>query len=207
MNKPNLPDDWTVEQVAVARWNAGEHPYFSTDVAEQLTCGYGKCDNGSFEYPLYPAEEYLDKMKKKPKQTLWGSIINVSDQIDNARDEQQVFMKVVEEIGELAQEIAIHRGQSYKTAGPDGIIGEAIDAINALVDLIHIHAPKLTEEDAAKIAYTKQLKWLAAFQAQQARDVVIEEHDYATGDYNISLHESTSGASGWKDKVVEGTQK
>lgn len=98
--------------------------------------------------------------------SLWDSVVGVSDRIINNRHEQQIFMKAVEEMGELAVEVAIHRGESYKTPGPDGIVGEAIDVINCLLDLIHVHAPHMTEADVAAIARVKQLKWEKAIDKQ-----------------------------------------
>jgi len=51
------------EQEALKRWEAGKTPMFSTGICESLTCGYGKLDEyGYWEFPLYPAEKYLEKM-------------------------------------------------------------------------------------------------------------------------------------------------
>lgn len=50
------------EQHALDLWNAGEQPSFSTGICESLTCGYGTLDDsGYWEFPLYPAEQYLGK--------------------------------------------------------------------------------------------------------------------------------------------------
>lgn len=52
------------EQEAQRRWAAGELPSFSSDLAEFLTCGYGHLNSyGEFEFPLYPAEDYLPNRK------------------------------------------------------------------------------------------------------------------------------------------------
>jgi len=54
--------DLLAEFEAKKRWAAGEVPSFSTDLCESLTCGYGKLsDYGYWEFPLYPAEDYLEK--------------------------------------------------------------------------------------------------------------------------------------------------
>ena len=59
-------EDMVKEYEALRRWNAGECPSFSSDIAEFLTCGYGKLDGyGNWEFPLYPAEDYCKKMRKR----------------------------------------------------------------------------------------------------------------------------------------------
>ena len=99
---------------------------------------------------------------KMKKTTLWDSVVEISDQIHNDRKIQDVFMKTMEEIGELSQEIMIHNGTSYKKPGSDGVSGEAIDVLNCIIDLIHVYDPSLTEKDIATIARVKQQKWLSA---------------------------------------------
>lgn len=56
--------DMVHEHEAIKRWEAGEQPGFSTGICESLTCGYGNLDNyGYWEFPLYPAEDYLKSKK------------------------------------------------------------------------------------------------------------------------------------------------
>ena len=43
----------------------------------------------------------------------------------------------------LPEELTIATGMTYKTPGPDGVIGESIDAIISLVDMIYVHAQKM----------------------------------------------------------------
>ena len=61
--------DLIKEHEAELRWQSGQRPSFSTGICESLTCGYGKLDyNGYWEFPLYPAEDYLPNgMKTKEK--------------------------------------------------------------------------------------------------------------------------------------------
>lgn len=60
--------DLVAEYEAKKRWEAGEEPSFSTGICENLTCGFGVYDDyGYFEFPLYPAEEYLIKLKARRK--------------------------------------------------------------------------------------------------------------------------------------------
>jgi hypothetical protein len=88
------------------------------------------------------------------------SVINATSKtVGQFRDETSVMMHVMEEVGELALELAIHNGTSYKTAGPDGVIGEAMDSIICLMDLIYCHKPDITETELEEIAIKKCLKW------------------------------------------------
>lgn len=49
------------EQEAIRRSELGDKPTFSTGICGSLTCGYGKLDdNGYWEFPLYPVENYLN---------------------------------------------------------------------------------------------------------------------------------------------------
>ena len=58
--------DLVHEQEALRRWEAGEMPTFSQGICETLTCGYGRLSHyGYWQFPLYPAEEYLELCKQR----------------------------------------------------------------------------------------------------------------------------------------------
>jgi len=95
-----------------------------------------------------------DKMK-----TLITETFKYSDQIQNNRNPFYVLSKITEELGELSVEVQIAEGVSYKQAGKDGVVGEGIDLITCVLDLIHIIYPELTEEDLVKVAIPKLEKW------------------------------------------------
>lgn len=58
--------DLVAEYEAVKRWDAGEIPMFSYAISDELTCGFGRCDNyGFWEFPLYPADDYSKKLRNK----------------------------------------------------------------------------------------------------------------------------------------------
>lgn len=86
-------------------------------------------------------------------------ILNIAATIKNGRNSSQVFKYVIEEIGELATELNIEDGFSSKDPGEDGIVGEAMDAIICLVDLIYIHQPGITEDELTQICVNKLKKW------------------------------------------------
>lgn len=82
-----------------------------------------------------------------------------SREISNSRDLCSVMLKVVEEVGELGTEVNIATGKSYKQPGPDGVVGECVDAIAALVDLIYIYDPSITEQQLIQLTHAKMHKW------------------------------------------------
>jgi NTP pyrophosphatase (non-canonical NTP hydrolase) len=76
------------------------------------------------------------------------------------RTKYSVLSSTMAELGELAEEVMIERGNSYKGAGVDGIIGEAVDTIVCLLDLIHLANPDMTEQELDEIALKKLNKWV-----------------------------------------------
>lgn len=71
-----------------------------------------------------------------------------------------VFLQAQAEMGELAEEINIHTGLLNKPAGKDGILGEAIDSILCLLDLIHVLDPNIAQGIVNDIAQAKLDKWI-----------------------------------------------
>lgn len=88
-----------------------------------------------------------------------GITLTVSKHIKTERSVQDVLCYVMEEIGELSTEVAIKYGNSYKEAGKDGIIGEAVDAIINLIDLIRIDDPEITHNEIMSYVLAKLNKW------------------------------------------------
>lgn len=84
----------------------------------------------------------------------------VSDQIKDNRDLNDILNATVQEVGELATEISIHKGYRKAPQGKDGIVGEAIDSIVCLLDIIRRYDPLVTREDIERIAAVKLNKWV-----------------------------------------------
>ncbi|HET8688418.1 MAG TPA: hypothetical protein VFM18_17545 [Methanosarcina sp.] len=91
--------------------------------------------------------------------SLFEVINKTSKEVPPGRTEADVMLHLVEEVGELALELAIHRGSSYKKAGEDGVIGEAIDSLINALDIIYVHKPDITEEELIAYAVKKCQKW------------------------------------------------
>jgi NTP pyrophosphatase (non-canonical NTP hydrolase) len=86
-------------------------------------------------------------------------VFETSKQIDNGRSMQQVMLTVMEEVGELAVEIGIVNGTKDREPGKDGIIGESADVIAAVLDVVFLANPNLTETEFKKILQGKLDKW------------------------------------------------
>lgn len=58
--------DLVNEYEAKRRWDAGDLPCFSSNIVDQVTCGYGKLSEyGEWQFPLYPSSKYLRLTKKR----------------------------------------------------------------------------------------------------------------------------------------------
>lgn len=82
---------------------------------------------------------------------------------DATRHEDYVMKKCVEELGELALEINISQGLSYKEQGKDGIKGEAVDLAICALDMFALQCHNMTPEEIERefLSYmlTKLNKW------------------------------------------------
>ena len=87
-------------------------------------------------------------------------IFNVSDFVLNNRSPITVLTKLMEEVGELSTEIAIDCGISSKQPSEDGILGECVDVLITVFDIIKLHQPNITEEELLKVVELKCNKWI-----------------------------------------------
>ena len=92
--------------------------------------------------------------------SLVTDILGYSKEIQNGRTINSIWKHFLSEVSELSFEVDVLNGDlPPEHGGPDGIIGEAIDGILCLVDLIHQHNPEITEEELRAIAAKKLEKW------------------------------------------------
>lgn len=77
---------------------------------------------------------------------------------------QSTFNASIAEIGELAVEVNCETGFHYKDSGVDGVVGEAIDVMICMYDMIHHVAPNLTQQQFNEIVHVKCSKWVAGEQ-------------------------------------------
>jgi hypothetical protein len=91
--------------------------------------------------------------------SLFNHIISYSKSIRDERTVNDVLIHSFTEMGELALEVQINSGKSYKESGVDGVIGEALDVICCMIDIIYIENPNITEEEIMNLATEKLEKW------------------------------------------------
>jgi NTP pyrophosphatase (non-canonical NTP hydrolase) len=105
-------------------------------------------------------------------------ILKSSNRVDDGRIPYYVLSKCMEEMGELATEVAVSQGHGYKTAGKDGVIGEIADTIASLVDLAYLELrkenPEITIDEINEILHKtvvpKLFKWESSVQKHLAKE-------------------------------------
>lgn len=90
-----------------------------------------------------------------------SQIFRISDEIKDSRKVSDALLYAMTEIGECSEEHLISTGYSSKKAGADGVVGEAIDAIICLIDVIRLHDKNITKEQLEEITNRKLAKWKA----------------------------------------------
>lgn len=98
--------------------------------------------------------EYFDRPRSMIEATFAAS-----DSIKDGRAARFVYQHACSEMDELDAEIV--QKQNGLEPGPDGIVGEAIDVILCMLDLIHLERPEMTEAEIAAYAEIKLAKWIA----------------------------------------------
>ncbi len=81
-----------------------------------------------------------------------------SEKIKNGRTIRSAFEHMQGEANELDLEITLKN--TGMPAGPDGIVGEAIDVISCALDVIFLHKPDITDEELHAIMIKKMEKWV-----------------------------------------------
>lgn len=114
--------------------------------------------------PCQPTSNSIEKEK-----TMIQEIFSVSGVVA-PRTRYEVLASLMEEVGELATEVAIEEGYSQKEVGKDGIIGEAIDIITCALDIIwvtHKYLPPEVLENKVRIILKSKLEKWKSKKAQQ----------------------------------------
>ena len=81
-----------------------------------------------------------------------------SDSVKDGRNPHKILAYALSEFGELADEV--NASSEGHAPGEDGIVGEAIDVIVNMLDIIHVTHPYITEQDLTKLMHKKCNKWL-----------------------------------------------
>lgn len=103
------------------------------------------------------------------KPTLVGTVLDISKQADKYHGDRSlddILKHGKGELDETQEEVDIVMGRRPGPAGVDGVIGESVDTILCMLDLIYKTDPTITEEDLVAIAGMKGAKWLRQIKAK-----------------------------------------
>lgn len=110
-------------------FDASDYGYEENGVVTNLTCS--NC--GAF-WEGHSIEGHNNSIKTT---TDLKQIILKCRDIETPRTTSGVYFKLSEEVGELATELNVKYHGAYKGEGEDGIIGECVDAIICLCDILN----------------------------------------------------------------------
>lgn len=89
---------------------------------------------------------------------IYSIISTFSKNIGIPRKPKDVFLQVVEEVGELGKEIRVKYDDNYYKKGDiDGILGESCDILIALIDILTLEG--FTKEEIEETIIKKCMKW------------------------------------------------
>lgn len=103
--------------------------------------------------------DWVSAKRDVKSKSLVEETLDMAHSIDNNRTISDILTHLVSEVGELAQEVIIKEGRSYKDPSEDGLTGEALDIIICALDIIYITDPYITEEELTERVLTKLDKW------------------------------------------------
>ena len=92
-------------------------------------------------------------------QDILDVVRHFSSLIQNGRTIDDIVRHGKLEMVELDEEVLAIKYPTEFTPGKDGIVGEAIDVIACMLDLIFVHAPDTTDEQINAILLSKCEKW------------------------------------------------
>lgn len=132
----------------------------------------------STHYDKKVAESTVAIMNSREvKPTLVGTVLELSREADKYHGDRtidEIFAHGAGELKETLDEVDIVMGRLPGPPGKDGVIGESIDTILCMLDLIYKTDPTITEEQIVAIAELKGAKWIrqikAKFDAAKAAD-------------------------------------
>lgn len=168
------------------RFNVGDRIQFTEDYGQQAKAGdtgtvseveldslgrheedliYVELDNGNVNVIAFACRMRKLQVSPEPKEddlshlSILQLIGNVSERV-GTRNTDAILKSLMEEVGELATELAIEDGTKKREASPDGVEGEAIDVLVVIVDLLHLRfGKKLYSQEFRDRVQAKLNKW------------------------------------------------
>jgi hypothetical protein len=94
---------------------------------------------------------------------------NVSVRV-GTRNVDAIFKSLVEEVGELSTELSIEAGTKKRQPSPDGVVGEAIDVLVVILDLLHLKLGNdITGQAFLDRVQSKLNKWEAGASVREGK--------------------------------------
>lgn len=84
-------------------------------------------------------------------------VLDTAKRVQNNRTMPDIFRAMNGEMSELADEVQLVLDGGEP--GPDGILGEAVDVMSCLLDLIYKSNPNITQADIEAVMKLKAAKW------------------------------------------------
>ena len=84
-------------------------------------------------------------------------VLDTAARVTNNRSLPDIFRAMNGEMHELADEVQLILDDDVP--GPDGILGEAVDVMSCLLDLIYKSYPNITQADIEAVMVKKAMKW------------------------------------------------
>lgn len=132
--------------------------------------------------------------------SILSTIFSSSRIVNNDRTSSSVLRSLTSELGELAQEIDIKEGTSYKQPDEEGIIGEAIDVIVSAADIIYLEDPDITEEQILQILKKKCDKWVIKEQ-EHVETLNSEDEEFIKEYHKVADIAFQKTTSDWDNRI------
>lgn len=84
-------------------------------------------------------------------------VLDTAARVTNNRTMPDIFRAMNGEMNELADEVQLVLDGAEP--GPDGILGEAVDVMSCLLDLIYKSNPNITQAEIEAVMVKKAAKW------------------------------------------------
>jgi hypothetical protein len=84
-------------------------------------------------------------------------VLDTAARVTNNRTMPDIFRAMNGEMNELADEVQLALDDDVP--GPDGILGEAVDVMSCLLDLIYKSYPNITQAEIEAVMVKKAAKW------------------------------------------------
>lgn len=99
----------------------------------------------------------MNSMQQVSNHKIIGAILNVCARINNGRTLTTIMNHAEGEMVELKEELS--KFLSDQPEGKDGVVGEAIDVMLCMVDLIYTRNPTISKEHVYSLVCDKLEKW------------------------------------------------